>query len=97
MLDGRIDTQGYVKDLRARGVLDEITHDASADIKQEEKEASEEAAVEEAANGEPAPGAEATAKDAKAKKPRKLVKDEARETGSVKWYYRHALSLFCYV
>ncbi|EIN03587.1 multidrug resistance-associated ABC transporter [Punctularia strigosozonata HHB-11173 SS5] len=82
MLDGRIDTQGFIKDLRAQGVLEEITHDASADIKEGEKEAAEEAAVE-AIEGEAAP---ATKLDDKAKKPRKLVKDEARETGSVKWH-----------
>ncbi|KAJ7145739.1 multidrug resistance-associated ABC transporter [Mycena epipterygia] len=36
MLDGRIDTQGTVKELRAQGVLDEITHEAAVEVKREE-------------------------------------------------------------
>lgn len=76
MLDGRIDTQGTVKDLRAQGVLEYITQDAEADVKQEEPVAASEAHVDESPT-EPA-------KDG-SKKPRKLIKDEHRESGGVKW------------
>ena len=76
MLDGRIDTQGAVKDLHVQGVLDFITQDAEADIKQEEPVDASETPVD-AATAEPA-------KDG-SKKPRKLIKDEHRETGGVKW------------
>lgn len=79
MLDGRIDTQGTVKELRARGVLQGIEHDAAVDAHKDEQIAAESEAIE-----------EAEAEDGKkpqdeTKKPRKLVKDEHRETGGVKW------------
>ncbi|KAF8890917.1 multidrug resistance-associated ABC transporter [Infundibulicybe gibba] len=75
MLDGRIDTQGTVKELRAQGVLDDITHDAAA-------ETQEAPAVEET----PSPALEDAQKDTgDIKKPRKLIKDEHREIGGVKW------------
>ncbi|KAJ7282599.1 hypothetical protein C8J57DRAFT_1295798 [Mycena rebaudengoi] len=74
MLDGRIDTQGTVKELRAHGVLDEITHEAAVEVKQEESAATVDTVDLEAPLGQ-----------AEAKKPRKLVEDEHRETGSVKW------------
>ncbi|KAF9007200.1 hypothetical protein BDQ17DRAFT_1351594 [Cyathus striatus] len=48
MLDGRIDTQGTVADLRAQGVLDDIAHDAEVDVKKEEEVEKEVVAVEEA-------------------------------------------------
>ena len=77
ILDGRIDSQGTVSDLRAQGVLEEISHDAEADAQQEEmKVASEEKGVDSeviAVEGE------------EEKKPRKLIKDEHRESGGVKW------------
>ncbi|OJT05881.1 ATP-dependent bile acid permease [Trametes pubescens] len=86
MLDGRIDTQGTVQDLRASGILDDI-------IQFEETEAhKEEQAVEEVErkvdsdvdiDGETSGEVEAAPKDHK--KPRKLVEDEHRETGGVKW------------
>lgn len=75
MLDGRIDTQGTVKDLRANGVLEFITQDAEADVKQEEPVAASEVPVD---------GLVESAKDG-SKKPRKLIKDEHRESGGVKW------------
>ncbi|KAF8890914.1 multidrug resistance-associated ABC transporter [Infundibulicybe gibba] len=75
MLDGRIDTQGTVKDLRAQGVLDDIIHDATA-------EAQEAPVVEET----PSPTLEDAQKGTgDTKKPRKLIEDEHRETGGVKW------------
>jgi len=82
MLDGRIDAQGTPKDLRAQGVLEEITHDENVHAAQQveavqvkEDEDPEADALKEGA---------AAAKDKK-KSPRKLVKDEHREEGSVKW------------
>lgn len=80
MLDGRIDTQGTVKELRARGVLDDITHDESIEAHKEEQ------AVE-AAEGSAAEEAEVDVTDdaPKAKAPRKLIEEEHRETGTVKW------------
>ncbi|KAJ7579704.1 hypothetical protein C8J56DRAFT_281572 [Mycena floridula] len=77
MLDGRIDTQGTVKELRAQGILDEIVKDESVTIveAQQEEVVSEVVAVEEMTPEEAAI----------AKKPRKLIKDEHREEGGVKW------------
>ncbi|KZT66167.1 hypothetical protein DAEQUDRAFT_813713 [Daedalea quercina L-15889] len=89
MLDGRIDTQGTLKDLRARGLLDDITHDESVEAhKEEEKVEAEEKAKEPNAeiDAEAPEDEEEDAKpDKKDKKPRKLIEDEKRETGSVKW------------
>lgn len=79
MLDGRVDTQGTLKDLRARGVLDDITHDESVEAHKEEQAVE----VAEASTDE-----EAKVDDAetpKAKAPRKLIEEEHRETGTVKW------------
>lgn len=63
MLDGRIDTQGTIKDLRARGVLDSIKHDEMIQVKTEEPVAASEPLVEE---GTPKPAADPKA-------PRKLI------------------------
>ncbi|KAJ7662919.1 multidrug resistance-associated ABC transporter [Mycena rosella] len=71
MLDGRIDTQGTVRDLRTQGVLEEITHEAAVEVQKEEL-----TLPVDAVNPEVQP---------EAKKPRKLVEDEHREIGSVKW------------
>ena len=81
MLDGRIDTQGTLSELRAQGVLDDL---AGPEIKVQEDE--QEAAagtpsVEEIA-AEVVEGANPTSE---AKKPRKLVKDEERQEGGVEW------------
>lgn len=80
MLDGRIDTQGTVKELQSRGVLDDITPGESADTY--EKQRAAEIQVEKAS--EPLDEAD-NAKPAAKKKPRKLIEDERRETGNVKW------------
>ncbi|KAJ3519361.1 hypothetical protein NM688_g9311 [Phlebia brevispora] len=82
MLDGRIDTQGTVKELRSRGILDDITNDEAVEAHKEEQAAE----VEEKAN-EPVEDADVDGGKPveKAKKPRKLIEDEKRETGSVKW------------
>lgn len=91
MLDGRIDTQGVIKELRARGVLDDITHEESVEAHKEEQAAevaeksdnpnAEVDADAEAENGDPKP--------ADKKNPRKLIEDEKRETGNVKWSIYH--------
>ncbi|KAJ7045901.1 hypothetical protein C8F04DRAFT_452844 [Mycena alexandri] len=74
VLDGRIDTQGTVQELRAQGVLDEITHEAAVEVKKEEILTVD------------AVDPETLIELTEAKKtPRKLVEDEHREIGSVKW------------
>ena len=82
MLDGRIDAQGTPKDLRAQGVLEEITHDESVHAAQQEEAVQAEES--EDPEAEVLKDDAATVKDKK-KGPRKLVKDEHREEGSVKW------------
>ncbi|KAJ7468712.1 hypothetical protein FB451DRAFT_1560403 [Mycena latifolia] len=74
MLDGRIDTQGTVKELRAQGVLEEITHEAAVEVKKEELALPVDVA-----------DPDTTGAQVEAKKPRKLVEDEHREIGAVKW------------
>ena len=78
MLDGCIETQGTVKELQAQGVLKGIEHDAAVETHKEEPVvADSETAligVEESPN---------TTEESK--KPRKLVEDEHREIGAVKW------------
>ncbi|KAJ6542780.1 multidrug resistance-associated ABC transporter [Mycena capillaripes] len=74
MLDGRIDAQGTVQELRARGVLDEIAHEAAVEVKKEELALPVDVV-----------DSETLIEQIEAKKPRKLVEDEHRETGSVKW------------
>ncbi|KAJ3788774.1 hypothetical protein GGU10DRAFT_384717 [Lentinula aff. detonsa] len=84
MLDGRIDTQGTVADLRISGVLEDIAHEAEAEA-QEETQAvtAEEVAAEDI---EVVEGENATKNTGdRDKKPRKLVEDEKREEGGVKW------------
>ncbi|KAH7920819.1 P-loop containing nucleoside triphosphate hydrolase protein [Leucogyrophana mollusca] len=80
MLDGRIDTQGTTKELRRQGVLDHITRDSTTEVKEQDEVAVAEApSTSESSNVEAPKSVEAT------KKPRKLIKDEFRETGSVKF------------
>jgi hypothetical protein len=90
MLDGRVDTHGSIPDLRAAGVLDDIVHAEAAEAVQEENTSvgEAEAAAEVAAEGEAGVAvaeAKDVAKDVSGKKPRKLIEDEKREEGSVKW------------
>ena len=76
MLDGRIDVQGTVKELQAQGVLKGIEHDATVETHKEELIIAETASI----------GVEESPDTAEvSKKPRKLVKDEHREIGAVKW------------
>ncbi|RDX45811.1 multidrug resistance-associated ABC transporter [Lentinus brumalis] len=89
MLDGRIDTQGTVKDLRASGVLDDIAQVEEIEAHNEEQAVE---AAKENPNAEIDADADADADGAKPaavkskKKPRKLIEEEHRETGSVKWH-----------
>jgi hypothetical protein len=74
MLDGRIDVQGTTEELRRQGTLDAITKESS---------------LEHQLQGDQTPsdkpsGAQGTDLPVD-KRPRQLVEDEARETGSVKW------------
>jgi hypothetical protein len=78
MLDGRIDAQGTVKDLQARGVLDDLTHDSAVHVQEVEVTKLKVPIAEEQAD-------DASNSVEVDKKPRKLVKDEHRETGGVKW------------
>lgn len=98
MLDGRIDTQGKIKDLRESGVLDDITQ-----VEEIEAHKQEQAAEEVEGNDDPnaeidaetKDGAEGQPKDKK--KPRKLVEEEHRETGGVKWRIYHTYLETSYV
>lgn len=83
MLDGRIDTQGTVKHLRSIGVLDEIAHDEHANAIEEPKVIKAEEVLEAAVTDDKKDSAAAAARSVK--KARKLVEDEARATGNVKW------------
>ncbi|KAF7365100.1 putative multidrug resistance-associated ABC transporter [Mycena venus] len=82
MKDGRIDSQGSLEDLRSRGILEEITEEAAQEVTDEDPPAPSEP-PEQTIEAELDAGELKTVKEAK--KPRKLVEDEHRETGSVKW------------
>jgi carbamoylphosphate synthase small subunit len=82
MLDGRIDTQGTVAELRDRGVLDEIAHSEEVKVYKEEQSAATEVPSAEEVAAE-AGGSEDSERETK--KPRKLIKDEERQEGGVKW------------
>ena len=73
ILDGRIDVQGTTEELRKLGILDAITKDSSLEHKLQAPEMPPDMPTD-------VQGADKT------KRPRQLVKDEARETGSVKWH-----------
>ena len=79
MLDGRIDTQGTVKDLRTKGILDTIAQESPEEV-QEKKEEEAIEVIEEAAEPDTAKKADKSTKQA-----RKLIQEEERETGGVKW------------
>lgn len=81
MLNGRIDTQGTVQDLRASGVLDVIIQVEEEHTTKGTK-AADHTDAEIGAEGNDA-NLEGVTSDKK--KARKLVEDEHRETGSVKW------------
>ncbi|KAF8508697.1 multidrug resistance-associated ABC transporter [Gautieria morchelliformis] len=72
MLDGRIDVQGTTEELRRQGTLEAITKDSSLEHQLQGRETP------------PDKPSDARGADLE-KKPRQIVKAEARETGSVKW------------
>ncbi|KIY74057.1 hypothetical protein CYLTODRAFT_385456 [Cylindrobasidium torrendii FP15055 ss-10] len=79
MLDGRIDAQGTVRYLRAQGILEDIKHEATIEAEGEEaKVADKELKMPDSDVG-------GAGENVDSKKPRKLVKDEHRESGGVKW------------
>ncbi|EIW82695.1 multidrug resistance-associated ABC transporter [Coniophora puteana RWD-64-598 SS2] len=81
MLNGRIDTQGTTKELRAQGVLQEIAKDSAVELKEEGHLVASDGPAE-----SPADAATEVGQDPNdsGRKPRKLVKDEHREEGVVK-------------
>ena len=85
MLNSQIDTHGTIKDLCSQGALDNIAYDAGVQVKKRRVTTKAlPAKAEKVVVSGDATGAE-TQKDAVTKKPRKLVKDEHRDTGGVKW------------
>jgi len=88
MLDGRIDTQGTVNDLRDQGILEKVVLDELNATQGNAAEITEEQAIDSVKS----------TKDVSEilKKPRKLVKDEFRATGGVKWsIYKSYLQASC--
>lgn len=76
MLDGRIDTQGSISDLRSRGLLEEIAHDESIEVHKQEQVAEDSVVPDDIL---------LAPEDADKKfQPRQLVKEEHREEGGVK-------------
>jgi hypothetical protein len=80
MLDGRIDTQGTPDELKSRGLLDELVHEAQA-----EEEPVVVSAEELAAGVEGSTEGRETTQPTETKKPKKLIETEARATGRVKF------------
>lgn len=80
MLDGRVDEQGVVAELRKEGKLDYISHDAKMQVAEELKE---EKLQEPTADESAAVVTEGA--DPKKAAPRKLIQDEERQEGAVKW------------
>ncbi|KAG6914947.1 hypothetical protein DXG01_014304 [Tephrocybe rancida] len=86
MLDGQINTQGTIKDLRAQGVLKDLTHNSAITVA--ETEVQEETLTPTSSDNENADVDKEEATKVKAgKEPRKLVKDEHCEIGGVKSYW----------
>lgn len=93
VLDGRIDTQGTLTELRAQGVLDEIAQSEEVYVYEDEQEAAAETPNAEEIAAEAIEGPH-PARDKK--KPRKLIKDEERQEGGVKWsIYKTYLKASC--
>ncbi|KAI0705448.1 multidrug resistance-associated ABC transporter [Earliella scabrosa] len=82
MLDGRIDTQGTISDLRESGVLTDIAKLEELNERQEADKYGK--YMWRQSRWESGPDDFDKSKD-KQKQPRKLVEEEHRETGNVKW------------
>ena len=78
MLDGRIDTKGTIKDLHALGVLDTIVTSEAVDVHAKEMATPID-------HDENDGSVDEKKSDDENRKPRKLVQDEHRELGGVKW------------
>ncbi|KAG8933322.1 hypothetical protein FRC02_012140 [Tulasnella sp. 418] len=90
MLDGRVDTQGTIKELEERGLLEIIAHDqveTGTTVHTPEALDDAEAIAEKVVEENPQVTTENndSGEVRKKKKARKLVKDEARSEGKVKW------------
>lgn len=83
MLGGRIDVQGVVKELRGRGVLESVIQDVESEPNKSPED--EQNGVTKDSNKDEEGVEPEAEQDAKTKKPRKLIKDEERESGSVNW------------
>lgn len=79
MLDGRIDIQDTIANLKVQGLLEGIELDAAVDAYEEELVDPRNTVADEVIDDDAQKVVEKT------KKPRKLVKDEYREVGGVKW------------
>lgn len=78
MLDGRIDSQGTIQDLRTQGILADLTATADVELKEDAiPVGSDDKTIDESAPKDPI---------GEAKKPAKLIEDEKREIGAVKWH-----------
>jgi len=86
LLDGRIELQGSIQELRERGVLNYVAHNAVGEIEEIKKVESDEELVDGAAKDSVDDVKPENVSATKDKKPKKLVKDEARATGNVKWH-----------
>ena len=75
MLNGRIDTQGTIADLRASGRLTDIAHLGESTEFDEQQEYSETSTDDDVTEE----------KEKQSRPSRRLVEDEHRETGSVTW------------
>lgn len=78
MLNGRIDKQGPIAELKSAGIMDSIAQEEAASVSVDSKNADTTVHGENDMDG-------ARDETTKATKPRKLIKDEHRETGSVKF------------
>lgn len=87
MLDGRIDTQGTISELRERGLLKQITAEAKKEKPRETTDSDEKLQDED--------GGKATQKDKK--KAKKLVEEEEIAEGRVKLSVYHSYIKASYV
>jgi hypothetical protein len=94
MLDGRIDAQGTISELRATGVLEGIAKAEAAEVAEQESELEKPGEADVAAGSVVAENGVSALVNAEAQvmrkyggrtKPRKLIEQEKREEGSVKW------------
>ncbi|TFK47824.1 P-loop containing nucleoside triphosphate hydrolase protein [Heliocybe sulcata] len=83
MSEGRIETQGSVEELRERGMLDDVAREGIVNEDVDERVITQEKTEEDLAVE--VLGADTSKGEVEKKKPRKLVEDEHRAVGAVKW------------